>query len=139
MPYVTDYRSEPKLSFKLEDWGTFEGIGKGYAFKQDGRFYSVLETKVGSYRGNHVHPNKQYTLLLSGNAKYVLYDGGEYKEVPLRVGEITAVEPGVPHIMVVEDDITTFEWWDGDFIAEPCGGEFKEYTRGRAGTEHFKK
>ena len=113
MPYVTDYRSEPKLSFRLEDWGTFEGIGKGYAFKQDGRFYSVLETKVGSYRGNHVHPNKQYTLLLSGKARYVLLHDGEYREVPLRVGEITEVEPRVPHIMVVEDDITTFEWWDG--------------------------
>lgn len=99
----------------------------------------MLETKVGSYRGNHVHPNKQYTLLLSGKARYVLYDGIEYKEVPLRVGEIAEVEPGVPHIMVVEDDITTFEWWDGDFIAEPCGGEFKEYTRGRLGPEHFKK
>lgn len=139
VPYFTDYRSGPKLSFKLEDWGTFEGIGKGYAFKQDGRFYSVLETKVGSYRGNHVHPNKQYTLLLSGKARYVLFDGEDYKEVPLRVGEIAEVEPGVPHIMVVEDDITTFEWWDGDFIAKPCVGEFKEYTRGRLGPEHFKK
>ena len=64
---------------------------------------------------------------------------GKEKMVPLRVGEITAVEAGVPHIMVVHEDITTFEWWDGDFIAELCGAEFNEYTKGNIGPEHFAK
>ncbi|MBN2335794.1 cupin domain-containing protein [Candidatus Bathyarchaeota archaeon] len=98
----------------------------------------MLETKVGSYRGNHVHPNTQYTLLLSGRARYVLYEDGEYREVPLRVGEVAKVKPGVPHVMVVEEGITTFEWWDGDFIAKPCGDEFKDHVAGRLGPEHFK-
>jgi len=61
------------------------------------------------------------------------------KTIPLRVGEVTAVDARVPHIMVVHEDITTFEWWDGDFIAELCGDEFKNYTAGNIGPEHFAK
>ena len=76
---------------------------------------------------------------MSGKAKYVLFDGEGYREVPLRVGEVAMVEAGVPHVMVVEKDITTFEWWDGDFVAELCGGEFKKYVKGKVGPEHFKK
>lgn len=128
---------ETTLSLNLKEWGTFEGIGQGYAFKRDGKFYSVLETKVGSYRGNHIHPSTQYTLLLSGKADYVLIEDGVEKTIPLKVGEITSVEAGVPHIMVVHDDITTFEWWDGDFIAEPAGDTFKKYTATTIGPEDF--
>lgn len=65
-------------------------------------------------------------------------DGVE-KTVPLRIGEVTAVDAEVPHIMVVHEDITTFEWWDGDFVAELCGDEFKDYTKGNIGPEHFAK
>ncbi len=121
----------------MEDWGTFEGIGKGYAFTKEGRFYSVLETKKGSYRGNHVHPNKQYTILLSGKADYVLVEDGMEKTIPLVQGVTSSVDAGVPHIMVVYEDINTFEWWDGDFIAELCVGEFTKYTQGCIGPEHF--
>ena len=128
-----------KISLKLDDWGTFEGIGKGYSFTRDGKFFSVLETKVGSYRGNHIHPHKQYTLLLSGRADYVVLEDGIEKIIPLKVGEISTVKAGVPHIMVVNEDILTFEWWDGDFIAELCEGEFEEYTKGAIGPEHFKE
>ena len=53
------------------------------------------------------------------------------------MGEITKVESGVPHIMVVNKDITTFEWWDGEFIAELCEGEFDHFTKGKIGPEHF--
>ena len=127
------------LSLNLKEWGTFEGIGEGYAFVRDGKFHSVLETKVGSYRGNHIHPNKQYTLLLSGKADYILSVDGVETTIPLKIGEVTSVDAGVPHIMVVHDDITTFEWWDGDFISELCGDEFKEYTEGNIGPEHFAK
>lgn len=129
-----------KISLNLEEWGTFEGIGQGYAFKRDGKFYSVLETKVGSYRGNHIHPHKQYTLLLSGKADYVVVEDGVEKTVPLKIGEVESVEAGIPHIMVVHEDITTFEWWDGDFIAELADEDlFKEYTATTIGPECFTK
>ena len=128
-----------KLSLKLNEWGTFDGIGEGYAFIREGKFYSVLETKVGSYRGNHIHPNKQYTLLLSGKADYILFKDGLEKTIPLKIGVVTSVDAGIPHIMVVHEDITTFEWWDGDFIAELCGDEFKKYTKGNIGPECFTK
>ena len=84
-----------------------------------------------------MHPNKQYTILLSGRADYVLVDNGVEKTIPLVQGEISSVDAGVPHIMVVHEDITTFEWWDGDFIAELCRDEFTKYAQGCIGPEHF--
>ena len=128
-----------KLSLNLQEWGTFKGIGQGYSFKRDGRFYSILETKQGSYRGNHIHPNNQYTLLLSGRADYIIYEDDEEKKIPLTIGNVTVVEAGVPHIMVVHEDITTFEWWDGDFIAEPAGDLFKKHSESTIGPETFTK
>ena len=92
---------------------------------------------MGSYRGNHIHPNNQYTLLLSGKARYILIQNGEYREIPLTPGKVARVDQGIPHILIVDEDITTFEWWDGDFIAKPCENEFKVYTRGRVGPEHY--
>jgi len=68
-----------------------------------------------------------------------LLEDGVEKTIPLKVGEIATVEAGVPHIMVVHDDITTFEWWAGDFIADLCGDEFTKYTAGCVGPEHFIK
>jgi transposase len=76
-------------------------------------------------------------LLLSGKADYVLVEDGVEKTIPLKVGMVTSVDAGVPHIMVVHEDITTFEWWDGDFIAEPAGKEFKKYTATTIGPEDF--
>ena len=131
------FKEWKKIGLNLDDWGTFEGIGKGYAFIKEGRFYSVLETKKGSYRGNHIHPNKQYTILLSGRADYVLFDGEVEKTVPLVQGVTSSVDAGVPHIMVVHEDISTFEWWDGEFIAKLCDDEFADYTKGCIGPEHF--
>jgi oxalate decarboxylase/phosphoglucose isomerase-like protein (cupin superfamily) len=92
---------------------------------------------VGSYRGNHIHPHNQYTLLISGKAKYVLFQKGEYQEVSLKLGEVFKVDSGIPHILIVDENITTFEWWEGDFIADLCGEEFKAYTEGKVGPEHF--
>ena len=120
------------MVFELEEWGTFEGVGRGYGFKHRGRFYALLETKVGAYRGNHTHPHSQYTLLLSGRAKYLEFEGGR-REVPLMRGKVAEVKAGAPHILVVEEDALTFEWWDGDFIAEDCTGLFEDVTRGRVG------
>lgn len=134
---VTSFKEWKKLKLELKDWGTFDQIGKGYAFNQDGKFYSILETKVGSYRGNHIHPHNQYTLLLSGKARYILILNGVYEEKPLTPGEVAKVDQGIPHILIVDEDITAFEWWDGDFIAELCKDEFKDYTKGRVGPEHY--
>lgn len=96
----------------------------------------MLETKKGAYRGNHTHPYNQYTMLLSGDATYVLYVDGEYVEKPMKQHEVVKVEAGVPHIMIVNEDITTFEWWDGEFIAELCT-QFPHLTEGRVGPEDF--
>jgi hypothetical protein len=67
----------------------------------------------------------------------VLIEDGVEKTIPLKVGEVTSVDAGVPHIMVVHEDITTFEWWDGDFIAELTGDLFKKYTTATIGPEDF--
>jgi len=32
-----------------------------------------------------------------------------------------------------EEDIFTFEWWDGDFVAEECEGLFDDLTEDRVG------
>jgi hypothetical protein len=61
----------------------------------------------------------------------------EYTETPLKQGVISIIEPKVPHIMVVKEDITTFEWWDGDFIAEPCIEIFDAFTKGKVGPEDY--
>ena len=78
-------------------------------------------------------------MLISGKADYVLLEDGVEKTIPLKVGGIATVDAGVPHIMVVHEDITTFEWWDGDFIADLCDDEFAEYTASCIGPEHFAK
>ncbi len=67
----------------------------------------------------------------------MLIEDGVERTIPLVRGEISTVDPGIPHIMVVHEDITTFEWWDGDFIAEPCGDEFKKYAETCIGPEDF--
>jgi hypothetical protein len=86
-----------------------------------------------------VHPNNQYTLLLSGKADYILVEDGVEKTIPLEIGSVAVVQAGVPHIMVVHEDITTFEWWDGDFIAEPAGLLFKEHAEANIGPEDFRE
>jgi mannose-6-phosphate isomerase-like protein (cupin superfamily) len=116
----------------LEEWASSEAVGKAYGFKDSGKFHSILETKVGAYRGNHIHPYDQYTLLLRGRARYVLHDG-ERNEVELRPGEVFVARAGVPHILVPDEDILTFEWWDGDFVTEDVTGLFDDLTEGRVG------
>jgi hypothetical protein len=138
-PFI-EYPSGDKgqeLSMELKEWGVFDGVGRGFGFEQDGRFYSLLETKVGAYRGNHVHPYNQYTLLISGRGKYLFLDS-TMREVRLRHGEIFRVQAGVPHILVPEEDCITFEWWDGNFVAKDCSAIFDEYTVSRVGPDKLK-
>ncbi|MBN1682637.1 hypothetical protein JW865_03695 [Candidatus Bathyarchaeota archaeon] len=127
------------MSFEVKEWGNIEKIGKGYGFNTEKKFYAILETKKGSYRGNHTHPNNQYTLLLSGDAKYIVYLNEEIIEKTLKKGEIFKVEAEIPHIMVPETDIITFEWWDGDFIAKNVNSIFDKYTLERIGPDKIKR
>jgi mannose-6-phosphate isomerase-like protein (cupin superfamily) len=120
------------MGFEIDEWASPEAVGKAFRFKHHGKFHGILETRVGAYRGNHVHPHDQYTLLLKGRAKYVLYDG-ERREVDLVEGEVFVAKAGVPHILVPEEDAFTFEWWDGDFIADDVTGIFDDLTRDRVG------
>jgi quercetin dioxygenase-like cupin family protein len=130
-------RRKPKL-IDIKEWGTFIEVGAGKGFHKDGRFYSILETKKGAYRGNHKHPYNQYTLLISGKGKYVRYDGS-ITEIPLVRGEILKVEAGVPHIMVPEEECLAFEWWDGDFVDNECPPVFGAYVDSRIGPDKLRK
>ncbi len=109
-------------------------------FTQDQRFYSILETRKGAYRGNHIHPYAQYTLLISGKGRYVRQDGSVTTELPLERGKVLKVEAGIPHIMVPEEDCVTFEWWDGEFVDEPCRPDtFDVLTSTRVGPDKLRK
>ena len=121
------------MAFKIEKWACPKKVGKAYSFVHHGKFHGILETSVGAYRGNHVHPNDQYTLLLKGKGKNIFYVDGERHEEELEFGKVAKVEAGVPHILVPEEDIFTFEWWDGDFVAEECEGLFDDLTKDRVG------
>jgi hypothetical protein len=136
-PLRSTHRRKTKL-IETKEWGTFQPIGAGIGFHKDGRFYSILETKKGAYRGNHKHPYNQYTLLISGKGKYVKYDG-EITETPLVRGEVFRVEAGVPHVMVPEEDCLAFEWWDGDFVDQECQPVFGEYVNTRIGPDKLRK
>ena len=124
---------DASMPLKIEEWASTEKVGSAYSFMHHGNFHGILQTKKGAYRGNHIHPNIQYTILLKGRAKNVLFVEGERVEVPLRIGEVAKVEAGVPHILFPETDILTFEWWTGDFIADDCTGLFDDLIKGRYG------
>jgi mannose-6-phosphate isomerase-like protein (cupin superfamily) len=106
----------------VEDVNAPNAIGEAYACMYNGRFFSLLLTRGGMYRGDHVHPNKQHTLLLEGKGKYVLknQDGSETVH-ELKVGEVLEVDAGTPHVLLPETDCLTFEWWEGPFIPQPYG------------------
>ena len=56
----------------VESWagGEPKPVGEGFDWKYKGSSYCILYTRVGMYRGNHIHPNTQYTMLLDGKGKY---------------------------------------------------------------------
>lgn len=58
---------------------------------------------------------------------------GRRLEVELEEGKVFVARAGVPHILVPEEDALTFEWWDGDFVAEDVKGFFDDITRDRVG------
>lgn len=113
----------------IKRWGGGEptAVGEGYSWTYKGKYYSILHTRAGMYRGNHVHPNDQHTLLLDGKGRYVFEVEGREEPHRLRVGEVLDVPAGVPHIFLPEEDCLTVEWWDGMFEAEEH--DFPHYTR----------
>lgn len=112
----------------ISSWGGGEesAVGEGYRWIYHDKFYSILYTRGGMYRGNHVHPVIQHTLLLSGKGKYVFKEKGENKSYNLELGKILDVPAKMPHIFLPEKDCLTVEWWEGDFEAEEY--DFPEYT-----------
>jgi len=105
----------------IQRWGGGEptAVGEGYSFTYMGKYYSVLYTRGGMFRGNHIHPHRQHTLLMDGKGMYVFKEkDGKESSHPLTVGKILDVEAGVPHIFLPEKDCLTVEWWDGPFIAD---------------------
>ncbi|UCH56901.1 MAG: cupin domain-containing protein [Candidatus Bathyarchaeota archaeon] len=121
------------MSFEINEWPANERVGKAYGFLRNGRFHGILETRAGAYRGNHVHPVDQYTLLLEGRGKYLLYEDGRRMEVDLVQGEVFVARAGVPHILVPVVDCFTFEWWDGDFVDQEISGIFDDIVKERVG------
>ena len=110
------------MDFEMKEWAPTElakRVGKAYAGFFGSKFYSVLLTHAGHYRGNHIHPNKQSTILLSGKAKYIQKIGDKLITIPMEVGKQIDMEPGVPHILLAEEETLTVEWWDGEFKADP--------------------
>jgi len=124
------------MVLEIKKWDDLlEDVGEAYYFWVNGRFHSILESKLGTFRGDHTHPNRQCTLLLSGVASYYLVQDGKRVRKPLNIGEPFCVETGVPHILIPETDIITFEWWEGDFISEKCANLFDDLTKDRIGDE----
>jgi hypothetical protein len=113
----------------IERWGGGEptAVGEGHKFIYKGKFYSILFTRGGMFRGNHIHPVEQHTLLLRGKGKYVFKINGENEDQHLTEGKILDVPAGIPHIFLPKDDCLTVEWWEGDFIAEEF--DFPEFTK----------
>jgi mannose-6-phosphate isomerase-like protein (cupin superfamily) len=112
----------------IEHWGGGEptAVGEGYRWIYSDKFYSVLFTRGGMFRGNHIHPVDQHTLLLKGKGRYVFKENGKNVEYYLLEGNILDVPAGVPHIFLPEEDCLTVEWWEGDFVAEEY--DFPEFT-----------
>lgn len=117
----------------ISDWASSPKVGNAYAADVEGRWCSILETKRGAYRGNHIHNVDQYTVLLSGKAIVVNQIDGELVEYSLHKDKIHITRAGIPHILIPIEDLIAYEWWDGPFEAEPCPGVFNEYTKNRFG------
>ena len=103
--------------------------GEWYSWIYRGKYYCILYTRAGMYRGAHKHPVTQYTLLLDGKGKYVFKVGNREEEHPLKPGDLLKVPAGVPHIFLAETDCLSIEWWDGLYSDESCELEFAHYLK----------
>ena len=104
---------ERKLKVRSWTGGEPTAVGEGFNWKYKGSTYSILYTRAGMFRGNHTHPNKQYTLLLDGKGKYIFKEDGEEVPHPLKLQQVLEIPANVPHILLTDEDSLTVEWWDG--------------------------
>jgi hypothetical protein len=120
-------KTPKKRVIEYESWtgGEMEYVGEAIGFTYKGKWYSLLYTKAGMYRGNHVHKVDQTSILLDGKAKYVFKVKNKNTEHSLVKGEPIHVPAGIPHILLPETDILSVEWWEGPFDAEEY--DFPEY------------
>lgn len=121
------------MKFEIQEWGAFPGVGNSWAANVDGRWCSFLQILKGGYRGNHIHPHDQYSVLLAGEVMIVKEMDGELVEVMLEKDKVHLTKAGVPHITIALEDAVGYEWWNGPFEAEPCPGLFDEYSKDRIG------
>ncbi|MBD3171615.1 hypothetical protein GF326_04015 [Candidatus Bathyarchaeota archaeon] len=119
------------MEFNVEEWGSRPKVGKGYASDVNGKWCSFLETKKGAYRGDHIHPYDQYTVLLGGSAIVIKEIDGELEEHLLEENIVHKTHKGLAHILVALEDTVLYEWWDGPYEGEPCLGVFDEYKKDR--------
>jgi hypothetical protein len=126
-PFLVNKMSKSKYVIDFERWtgGEMEFVGEAIGFTYNGKWYSLLYTRGGMYRGNHVHTVDQTSILLDGKAKYVFKENGRNTEHPLTKGKPIHVPAGIPHILVPKEDSLSVEWWEGPFDAEEY--DFPEY------------
>ena len=117
------------MRLDLNEWGSRPKVGKGYGADVAGKWCTFLETLKGAYRGNHIHPVDQYTVLLGGSAMVVKQIDGELVEFPLHENEVHKTPKDVAHILIPLENAILYEWWQGQFEAEDCPGVFDKYTK----------
>jgi hypothetical protein len=60
---------------------------------------------------------------------------GKQVEFPLKYNQVHVTPAGMAHIFIPLTDSVLYEWWDGQFVAEPCPGVFDQYKEGRVGPQ----
>ncbi|MBN2335996.1 hypothetical protein JXL21_10600 [Candidatus Bathyarchaeota archaeon] len=115
------------MPLEFREWGTSREAGKGYGGQVGGRWCSVMETRRGAYRGDHIHSVDQYTVLLDGALMIVKQVDGVLVEQRLVRDRLYVTEAGVPHVTVALEDSVSYEWWEGPSSMERCPGVFDEY------------
>jgi hypothetical protein len=119
--------SDSKYVIDFQRWsgGEMDAVGEAVGFTYKEKWYALLYTKAGMFRGNHFHNNNQYSMLLDGKGKYIYIVDGVKKEHELERNVPFHMPAGIPHILLPEEDCLTVEWWDGPFAAEEH--DFPEY------------
>jgi hypothetical protein len=85
-------------------------VGYSVAADVDSRWCSFLQTKKGAYRGNHIHPVDQLTVLLAGKAIIVKQINGKLEEHSLEIDKLHVTKSGIPHILIALEDSVAYEW-----------------------------
>jgi len=83
--------------------------------------FNVLFTRKGSYRSGDEHPNRQFDLVLSGEAEVTMMHrnvaGGAEITRHVHAFDTLEIPRAVPHLFYFPVDTVMLEWWDGPFEA----------------------